>query len=358
MAMDANRFIGTEPLSPQSRIDPERLRCYLQARLPQCSGEMTIARFRGGQSNPTLLLTFSSGTRLVLRKKPDGKLLASAHAVDREYRVVSALAGSGVPVARTHLLCDDESIVGAMFYVMDYVEGRSFWDPALPHLSSEERRAIYHEMNRVVACLHTLDHAARGLETFGRPANYIARQVTRWTTQYRASETVSIPAMDRLIEWLPHNVPAESRHALLHGDFRIDNLIFHSHEAKIIAVVDWELSTLGDPMADFAYHMLTWHFSPKPFRGLYGLDLAVLGIPDERSYRDLYLKATGQANVLDRQWYAYLAFSLFRVAAIRQGIMKRVVDGTAASAHAGEAGALAAPVAEQGWQYAERAMRT
>ncbi|KAB0267473.1 phosphotransferase family protein [Microvirga brassicacearum] len=354
--MDANRFIGTEPLPPQSRIDPERLRRYLQAHLSQCSGDVTIERFRGGQSNPTLLLTFSGGTRLVLRKKPDGKLLASAHAVDREHRVVSALAGSGVPVARTHHLCEDESIVGAMFYVMDYVEGRSFWDPALPELSSEERRAIYREMNRVVARLHTVDYAARGLETFGRPMNYIGRQVARWTTQYRASETISIPAMDRLIEWLPDNIPAESRHALLHGDFRIDNLIFDAREAKIIAVVDWELSTLGDPMADFAYHMLTWHFSPTPFRGLSGLDLASLGIPDERTYRDLYLEATRQANVSDRQWYSYLAFSLFRVAAIRQGIMKRVVNGTASNVHAREAGALAGAVAEQGWRYAERAM--
>ncbi|WP_414472397.1 phosphotransferase family protein [Microvirga sp. M2] len=355
--MDASRFVGTEPLPPQSSLDPERLQSYLKARLPQCTGDMTVARFRGGQSNPTLLLTFSGGSRLVLRKKPDGKLLASAHAVDREYRVVSALAESGLPVARTHLLCDDESVAGAMFYVMDYVEGRSFWDPALPDLSPEERAAIYGEMNRVIARLHSIDFAARGLETFGRPANYVARQVARWTTQYRSSETVSIAAMDRLIEWLPLNIPAERQSALLHGDFRIDNLIFHPHEAKVLAVVDWELSTLGDPMADFAYHMLAWHFSPKPFRGLAGLDVGALGIPDERSYRDIYLKATGQANVSDRQWYTYLAFSLFRVAAIRQGIMKRVVDGTASSAHAREAGSLAAPVAEQGWQYAELAMK-
>jgi len=355
--MDASRFVGTEPLPPQSNLNSERLQSYLKANLPQCSGEITIARFRGGQSNPTLLLSFSGGSRLVLRKKPDGKLLASAHAVDREYRVVSALAESDVPVARTHLLCEDESIAGAMFYVMDYVEGRSFWDPSLPGLSPEERAAIYGEMNRVIARLHSVDFAASGLETFGRPSNYVARQVARWTTQYQASETVPIAAMDRLIEWLPQNIPAETRSALLHGDFRIDNLIFHPHEAKILAVVDWELSTLGDPMADFAYHMLTWHFSPKPFRGLAGLDVAALGIPDERSYRDIYLKGTGQANVSDRQWYTYLAFSLFRVAAIRQGIMKRVVDGTASSAYAREAGALAAPVAEQGWQYAERAMR-
>lgn len=355
--MDASRFVGTEPLPPQSNLNSERLESYLKTNLPQCSGEMTVARFRGGQSNPTLLLSFSGGSKLVLRKKPDGKLLASAHAVDREYRVVRALAESDVPVARAHLLCEDESIAGAMFYVMDYVDGRSFWDPSLPGLAPEERTAIYGEMNRVIARLHTVDFVASGLETFGKPSNYVARQVARWTTQYRMSETVPIAAMDRMIEWLPHNIPTETRSALLHGDYRIDNLIFHPHEAKILAVVDWELSTLGDPMADFAYHMLTWHFSPKPFRGLAGLGVAALGIPDERSYRDIYLRATEQASVSDRQWYTYLAFSLFRVAAIRQGIMKRVVDGTASSAYAREAGALAAPVADQGWQYAERAMR-
>lgn len=317
---------------------------------------MEVARFRGGQSNPTLLLTFASGSRLVLRKKPDGKLLTSAHAVDREFRVVTALAESSVPVARAHLLCEDESIAGAMFYVMDYVEGRAFWDPALPGLSAQERAAIYGEINRVIGALHSLDYAAADLGTFGRPSNYVARQVTRWTTQYRASETVPIEAMDRLIEWLPQNIPAERKSALLHGDFRIDNLIFHPFKARILAVVDWELSTLGDPMADFAYHMLTWLFPQKPFRGLVGLDLAELGIPDERTYRDMYLERTGQPDVTDRDWYAYLAYSLFRVAAIRQGIMKRVIDGTASSAHAREAGALAASVAELGWRYAERSM--
>lgn len=354
--MDASRFIGTEPLADNNRFDLARLQQLLRERLPGCEGKLTVERFRGGQSNPTMLLSFDGTPRLVLRKKPDGNLLPSAHAVDREFRVISALKGAGVPVAGPHFLCDDTTIVGAMFYVMDYVQGRSFWDPTLPDVAHADRLPIYREMNRVIAALHSIDPAAVGLADFGKPGDYVSRQVSRWTKQYRASETETIEAMDRLIEWLPDNIPAQRRSALIHGDYRLDNTIFHPDQPRILAVVDWELSTLGDPMADFAYHTLTWHFPPRPFRGLAGLDLAALGIPDDRVYRDAYLEATGHSDVSDRDWFAYLAYSLFRVAGIRQGIMKRVVDGNASNPHAREAGALARPVAEMGWRLAERAM--
>ncbi|MEO3388808.1 phosphotransferase family protein [Mesorhizobium sp. CAU 1741] len=355
--MDAARFVGTEPLAADSPIVQGRLQSWLMERLPDCGGHMTIERFRGGQSNPTMLLSFGGVRRLVLRKKPDGTLLPSAHAVDREFRVISALRQTDVPVARALLLCDDDTVAGAMFYIMEYVEGRSFWEPVLPDMQPRDRAAIYDEMNRVISALHSLDHVAAGLGDFGRPADYVARQVARWSKQYRASETLTIEAMDSLIAWLPDNIPSQRRAALIHGDYRIDNMIFHTSEPRVIAVVDWELSTVGDPIADFAYHMLTWHFPGRPYRGLGDIDLTGTGIPDERRYRDAYLRATKQEGVCDRAWYAYLAFCLFRVAAIRQGIMKRVVDGTASSPHAREAGALARPVAELGWRYAEHAMK-
>ncbi|MFP7571742.1 phosphotransferase family protein [Marivita sp. S2033] len=354
--MDAARFTGTEPLAKGGPVVPDRLQRYLQGALPGCDGTLTIERFRGGQSNPTMVLSFDGVRRLVLRKKPDGVLLPSAHAVDREFRVISALQDTAVPVAGAQLLCTDESIVGTMFYIMDYVEGRSFWEPWLPDLPAPERTRIYGELGRVIAQLHRVDPADIGLEDFGRPDGYVARQVSRWTKQYRASETDPIDAMDRLIEWLPDNLPEQRRRALIHGDYRLDNMIFHPTEARILAVVDWELSTIGDPMADFAYHMLTWHFPRAAFRGLADTDLGALGIPEIRPYRDAYLEATGQQDVNERDWNTYLAFCLFRVAAIRQGVMKRVIDGTASNPHAREAGELARPVAELGWHYANSAM--
>lgn len=354
--MDAANFVGTEPLPAGSQINPARLQAYLRLHLPGCDGEMTIERFRGGQSNPTLLLSFDGVRRLVLRKKPDGKLLPSAHAVDREYRVISALQDTGVPVATPRLLCENPAIAGTMFYIMDYVEGRSFWEPRMPDMTPAERGAIYAELGRVIAVLHGVDHEAVGLSDFGKPADYVARQVARWSAQYRASETQTIEAMDRLIDWLPDNIPAQRRASLIHGDYRLDNLIFHPTEPRILAVVDWELSTIGDPMADFAYHTLTWHFAQKHYRGLADLDLPELGIPDVTAYRNAYLAATGQSDVSEEEWNTYLAFCLFRVAAIRQGIMKRVVDGNASNSNAREAGALARDVAELGWRYAERAI--
>jgi len=353
--MEANRLAGTEPLTEGGKIDRQRLAAFIRDTVPGCSGDMTIERFRGGQSNPTMLISFANGRRLVLRKKPDGTLLPSAHAVDREFRVIRALADTDVPVPQAHLLCDDESIVGAMFYVMDFAEGRSFWDPSLPDLTPAERGAIFDEMNRVIARLHSVDYAAIGLGDFGKPGNYIGRQVARWSKQYRASETETIDAMDRLIEWLPENLPPDRPPALLHGDYRLDNMIIHPTEPRVIALLDWELSTLGDPLADFAYHMLTWHLPQKPFRGLADHDLAELGIPDIEQYRSTYFRRMGLEDIGQREWNTYLAYSFFRVAAIRQGIMKRVVDGTASSHFAQEAGKLARPTAELALRFAENA---
>lgn len=355
--MDAAHFVGVEPLPAGGLIEPGRLQRYLREYLPGCDGALTIERFRGGQSNPTMVLSFDGARKFVLRKKPDGVLLPSAHAVDREFRVITALRGTGVPVAEARLLCEDETIIGTIFYVMDYVDGRSFWEPSLPTLAGAEREAVYAEMNRVIAALHRIDYGAIGLNDFGKPNDYVARQVARWTKQYRASETETIASMDDLIGWLPENLPRQRRSSLIHGDYRIDNMIFHPTEPRIVAVVDWELSTIGDPIADFAYHMLAWRFPQKPFRGLGDLDLHRLQIPKERAYRDAYLRATGEEDISDRDWWTYLAFCLFRVAAIRQGIMKRVVDGNASNAQAREAGALARSVADMGWSYAQRAMR-
>lgn len=354
--MDAARFVGTEPLPADGRIAPERLQAYLSERLPDCRGAMTIERFRGGQSNPTMVLAFDGERRVVLRKKPDGKLLPSAHAVDREFRVTSALAGTDVPVARPRLFCDDATIVGTVFYVMDYVPGRTFWEPWLPGLTPAERRTLYGDLCRIVSTLHRLDFGALGLADFGRPLDYVSRQVARWTMQYRASETERIEAMEALIAWLPGNVPPQRRAALIHGDYRLDNVIVHATEPRVVAVVDWELSTIGDPLADFAYHALAWIFPQVPYRGLAGTDLDALGIPDLRRNRDAYLTASGEDDLSDRHWYTYLAFCLFRVAAIRQGITKRVVDGTASNPHAREAGALARAVAEMGLDCANKAM--
>jgi aminoglycoside phosphotransferase (APT) family kinase protein len=353
--MEARSLTGTEPLTSQQGIDLARLEAYLRYRLPDCPGAMEISRFRGGQSNPTLQIGFDGKPRYVLRKKPNGKLLPSAHAVDREYRVLTALRETGIPIASPRLLCDDESVVGTMFYVMDYVEGRVFWDPSLPELTIADRRAVFGEMNRAIADLHQLDPQALGLQTYGKPGDYVARQIDRWTRQYRASETERIDSMEQLITWLPGNMPRSDEARLVHGDFRLDNMIFHPTEPRLLAIVDWELSTLGHPLADFAYHMMTWHLPNVPFRGLEDRDLAALGIPNEPTYRDAYLASTGRPPIRDATWRAYLAFSMFRVACIRQGIMRRVVDGTATSRFAHEAGLLARDMADRAWHQAEQA---
>jgi aminoglycoside phosphotransferase (APT) family kinase protein len=350
-------YIGTRPVADAHRFDVASLERYLREHLPGfagplAEGPLVVEQFKGGQSNPTYRLS-AGGKRYVLRRKPPGTLLPSAHAVDREYRVISALASTDVPVARTHLLCSDESVIGTMFYVMDCVEGRVLWDPQLPGMPPAERAGIFDEMNRVIAALHRVDYRAIGLETYGKPGNYFARQIDRWSRQYRASETERIDAMDRLIEWLPKNIPAGDETSIVHGDYRLDNMVFHATEPRVLAVLDWELSTLGHPMADFSYHMMAWRLSAAEFRGLRGCDLASLGIPEERAYRDRYLERTGLAPPSEADWTFCMAYNMFRAAAIFQGVMARALAGNAASAIAMETGRRARPMAELGWRQIE-----
>src|SRR5688572_30375655 len=342
------QFIGTKPVEERHRIDVAALERFLGFRISQ------LEQFKGGQSNPTYRLQGADGRRFVLRRKPPGKLLPSAHAVEREYRVIKALHPTGFPVARPHVLCEDESVIGTAFYVMDYVEGRVLWDPALPGMTRGERAAIWDEQNRVIALLHNIDFRKIGLEDFGKPGNYIARQVERWSRQYRASETQRIEAMDNLIAWLPKNIPPEAGTSVVHGDFRLDNTIFHPTEANILAVLDWELSTLGDPLADFAYHCMSWHIPPDKFRGIAGLPIEELGIPGEGQYVQAYCKRTGRKSIDASHWDFYLAYNLFRIAAICQGIAKRVLDGTAASTFAQESASKTVPLAQLGWKVVEK----
>jgi aminoglycoside phosphotransferase (APT) family kinase protein len=330
--------------------DAARLDAWLAANLPGYAGPLRIERFQGGQSNPTFKLTTPGGA-YVLRRKPAGEVLPSAHAVDREFRVLSALVGTEVPVARPRALCTDPSVIGSMFYVMDYVEGRIFWDQSLPGIPPAERAAMYDSMNATIATLHCLDYQALGLGDYGRPGNYFARQVARWTKQYRASEIETIAAMDALIEWLPAHVPARETTAIVHGDYRMDNLIFHPIEPRVVAVLDWELSTLGDAVADFAYHVMSWRISPRHFRGLAGFDLAALGIPEEAAYVATYCRRTGQ-NFPVPDWDVYVVFGMFRIAAILQGVLKRGLVGSAASAEAIEHGRRGRLLAEQAWELA------
>ena len=341
------QFIGTKPVEERHRIDVRALEGFLKTKI------VKLEQFRGGQSNPT----YKINEQYVLRRKPPGKLLPSAHAVDREYRVIKALYEKNFPVARPHILCEDESVIGTAFYVMDYVEGRVLWDPALPGMTREQRAAIWDEQNRIISELHSLDYVALGLQDFGKPGNYIGRQVERWSKQYRASETQRIEAMDRLIDWLPKNIPPEAGTSVVHGDFRLDNTIFHPTEPRILAVLDWELSTLGDPLADFSYHCMGWHIPVGIFRGMAGLDLAALGIPEEKDYVLTYCKRTGRKSIDPSHWDFYLAYNLFRIAAICQGIAKRVLDGTAASSFAQEAASKTVPLANLGWGQVEKILR-
>jgi aminoglycoside phosphotransferase (APT) family kinase protein len=354
-------FTGTRAVSAEHAFDPAALERWLSERLAGFAGPLRVSQFKGGQSNPTYRLD-TPGASYVMRAKPGPavKLLPSAHAIEREFRVMRALASTGVPVARVHLLCEDESVIGRAFYVMDFVEGRVLWDPALAAMSPAERTAIYDETNRVIAALHCVDPAAVGLADYGRPGNYFERQIDRWTRQYRASVTSGIEAMDRLIEWLPISIPQSARdasqHAIVHGDFRLDNVIFDVTKPRALAVLDWELSTLGHPLADFAYHCMSWHIPHVTGRGIAGLDLAALGIPEEDAYLRLYCERTGRADwqALKADWDFYIAYNLFRLSAILEGVARRAVEGVAASAQAREAGALARPLAELGWQYARR----
>ncbi|MEW6693360.1 putative aminoglycoside phosphotransferase [Tepidimonas thermarum] len=343
-------------------IDTAALQRWLSAHLPGFAGPLSVEKFPGGQSNPTYRLVTPART-YVMRTKPGpaAKLLPSAHAIEREFRVMQALAGTGVPVARMHVLCEDESVIGRAFYVMECVEGRVLWDQSLPGMTPQQRRAHYLEMNRVLATLHRVDVQAVGLADYGKAGNYFERQIARWSKQYVASITEPIPEMDALMAWLPAHLPPQARDeslvSIVHGDYRLDNLMFHPHEPRIVAVLDWELSTLGHPLADFSYHCMSWHIAPGAFRGIAGLDLAALGIPSEDEYIERYCEQTGFADpqALRRDWPFYLAYNAFRLAAILQGIAKRVELGIASSAQARQSAAGARPLAQLAWRFAQQA---
>jgi aminoglycoside phosphotransferase (APT) family kinase protein len=353
--MSYEQFTGTRPVAPQHAFDEAALLRYLQAHIPGFGHTLQVEQFKGGQSNPTFRLSTDSG-RYVLRRKPPGVLLPSAHAVDREFRVISALAGTEVPVARAHVLCEDPEVIGTMFYVMDCVEGRVLWDPQLPGLTPAQRGEHYSELGRVMAALHKVDAGAVGLGDFGRPGNYLERQVARWTKQYRAAETETIDAVERLIEWLPSRIPPGDEVAIVHGDYRFDNVIFHPTAPRILAVLDWELSTLGHPLVDFAYHCMTWHMAAtEGARGLSGVDLAALGIPSEAAYLQTYLQRTGRRETIrPEHWRYYLVFNMFRLVGILQGIMARALQGNASNAQALQSGRRARPLAEQAWALAQQ----
>ncbi len=324
----------------------DRLQNWLRAQGQLGQSALTAKVLAGGQSNPTYLLD-DNGRKFVLRKQPDGPLLKSAHAIDREYRVISALQGSAVPVPVPLGWCDDASVVGTPFYLMSFLDGRVFVDQSLPGLSSSERVAIYREMNRVIAALHAIDPDQIGLSDYGRREGFIARQVDRWSRNLQASTLALTDDMRFMMDWLPAHLPAQARSALIHGDYRLDNLIFHPTELRVIGVLDWELSTLGDPVSDFAYHCMSWHIPHDLWRGIGGLDLAALGIPDEATYRRWYAQHAGQdGDIDDSVWRFYIAFNLFRMSAILHGIAERAQQGNANAADAIETGRKAGPLAQ------------
>jgi aminoglycoside phosphotransferase (APT) family kinase protein len=356
-----DNYSGTKPVSEQHAFDVAALGAHLEKNLPGFAGPIAIEQFKGGQSNPTFKLITPQRT-YVMRCKPGpvARLLPSAHAIEREYLVMSMLQGSEVPVPRMLLLCEDESVIGRAFYLMEFVPGRVLWDQTLPGMTPPQRGAIYDEMNRVIAALHRVD-VSGALATYGKHGNYFERQIGRWSKQYLASVTEPIEAMDRLMEWLPAHMPAgardENQKAVVHGDYRLDNLVFHPDEPRILAVLDWELSTIGHPLADFSYHCMSWHIPSGAFRGIGDADLDSLGIPDEKAYVRRYCERTGRADpdAVMADWNFYMAYNLFRIAAILQGIAKRVEAGTASSAQAAASAAGARPMAELAWSFAQKA---
>ncbi|NVO07349.1 MAG: phosphotransferase [Rhodoferax sp.] len=355
-------FVGTRAATGKHAFDVEALTTWLQQQLPGFEGPIQVEMFKGGQSNPTYKLLTPGGS-YVMRSKPApvAQLLPSAHAVEREFTVMRGLAGTPVPVPRMLCLCEDESVIGRAFYLMEYMDGRVLWDPLLPGMEAPQRAAIYDAMNRVIAALHTVNVGQQGLSGYGKPGNYFERQIGRWSRQYVASITTPIPEMDHLMAWLPQNIPAmardEAKVSVVHGDYRLDNLMFDAREARVIAVLDWELSTLGHPLADFSYHCMAWNIPSGTFRGIGGLDLAALGIPSEQEYIRRYCERTGLATPeqLAQDWNFYMAYNMFRIAAILQGIAKRAEAGTASSAQAASSGAGARPLAELAWRFAQKA---
>ncbi len=352
MTDPTSAFSGVKPVEERHRLDEAALEKWLAGNVEGFEGPLTLFQFKGGQSNPTYQVVTPAKT-YVLRKKPGGKLLPSAHAVDREFRVISALHPTGFPVARPYGLCTDESIIGAMFYVMDMVEGRILWDGLLPDCTPADRHAIYEHKIATLAKLHTTDHVAIGLGDYGKPGNYFARQIDRWTKQYRLSETETIDEMNQLMEWLPATVPPGERTSIVHGDYRLDNMVLHATESRVIAVLDWELSTLGDPLADFTYYLMSWMLPRDARSSLGGLDLAPLGIPTKEDVVALYCAQTGRDSIPALDWY--FAYNAFRLACILQGIAGRIRDGTAASAHALEMVKRIRPLAAGAHGFAKKA---
>jgi aminoglycoside phosphotransferase (APT) family kinase protein len=345
-------MVGTMPVPDKDRLDEARLTVWLEASVEGFEGPITLSRFKGGQSNPTYRID-TPAQSYALRRQPFGPLLPSAHAVDREYRVQAALYPTGFPVARPYGLCTDRDVIGSMFYIMGLADGRNLWDGSLPGYAPDDRRAIYDAMIDTLARLHNTGHDAIDLADYGKPGNYFERQVARWTKQYKASETEAIPEVDRLIDFLPATVPPQERVSIVHGDYRIDNMIFHSTDNRVIAVLDWELSTLGDPLADFSYFLMNWVTEPEGRSGVKGLDYASLGIPSIEQAVERYCAATGRSGVPDLNWY--FAYNLFRLTGIVQGIKKRIVDGTAASAQAEATAARVPSLAKSAWHFAQLA---
>lgn len=356
-----DHFVGTKPVSDTHAFDVAALTAWMQQHVEGFAGPLQAEMFKGGQSNPTYKLV-TPGRSYVMRSKPGpvAKLLPSAHAIEREFKVMRGLAGTNVPVPRMYALCEDESVIGRAFYIMEFKDGRVLWDQSLPGMTPAQRGAYYDELNRVIAALHTVDFAAQGLADYGKSGNYFERQIGRWSKQYVASITQPIPEMDQLMAWLPANLPEsakdESKVSIVHGDYRLDNVMFDASEPRALAVLDWELSTLGHPLADFSYHCMAWHIPASLGRGIGGLDLAALGIPSEAEYMRRYCERTGLATPeqLQADWNFYLAYNMFRIAAILQGIAKRVEAGTASSAQAKASGDTARPMAELAWSYARK----
>ena len=351
------KYSGTQEVREAHRFEAAKLEAYLAERIDGFQTPLEVRQFKGGQSNPTYQL-ITPNRKYVLRRKPPGKLLPSAHAVDREFRVISALHPTGFPVAKPYVLCEDEGVIGTIFYVMECVEGRIYWGPMLPDQSPRQRGEVYDAMNETFAKLHNMDWQKLGLEDFGKPGNYVGRQVARWTKQYKASETDRIDEMEKLIEWLPQHLPADARDSIVHGDYRLDNMILHPMEPKVVAVLDWELCTIGDPMADFTYHLMQWMMPEGTTTGggtgsLLGADLAALGIPSMEAYTDAYCRRTNRTGVPNLDYYA--AYNFFRLAGILQGIVGRVRDGTASNSNAAQNAAAVRPLAERAWYFAQRA---
>ena len=343
--LDDAKFSGTKDVDERLKIDSANLQPWIDEYVPNAGKIKAIEQFKGGQSNPTYKIITES-KNLVLRRKPPGKLLPSAHAVDREYKVITALYETDVPVPKTYGLCEDDDVAGTAFFVMDFLDGDLFWDPMIHSMTNRDRTEIYKNKNKNLAKLHSVDYKKIGLEDYGKPGNYVARQVSRWSKQYRASETDNIEAMNNLIDWLPKNIPDDDETTIVHGDYRLDNMILKNNE--VVGILDWELSTLGHPIADFSYHCLSWRTQEAFWDEA---KLKELGIPSEREYMEMYCENSGKD--LSKNWEFYMAFNMFKIAGILQGILGRVRDGTAASKHAEERGNMVFPLSEAAWSTIE-----